>query len=226
MSFGDPMGFSASSKDGENTRIIMRPFRSDENIILADGFSHYEVAKYLGSTNAFTPDQETEWIKETAEEKDSVVWAICVAKNSKERVGRPIGTSSIGYIRNNRGVSGCAIYDTDMWGKGIASACHKARCYYAHYVLGLKAIDSGVAYPNHGSLKALLSAGYVVTGKDYSTFFAAGNWHNTYRLTWVNPTQYSWAEFWGHNKPEAEFVSARKNAKESLKWAKHNVTFL
>lgn len=224
MAWGLPMQFNAIAKNGEVTRIIMRPYRMDENIILADGISRHEVIRYIGSDTAKTPEQETEWLKEKIEEKDSVVWAICVAENKKDQIGRPIGTSSISYIKNLRGVSGCVIFDTNMWGKGIASACHKARCYYAEHVMGLHAIDSYVAFPNHGSRKALLNAGYFVTGVCFGTFFANGNWHNCHSLIWINPAYE--AEFPQIEQLASQRKKSAKNTKLALKWAKHNITFM
>lgn len=226
MAFELSMKFKSLPKSGEAVNIILRPPIEGEETTIAEGISKAKVNEYTSTNRTITTEMEREFFTSQAKEANSAFWIIATADDLKDNVGRPIGVTSIGDIKNNRGGSGCIIFDTVMWGKGIATACHRARCFYAHHRLGLKAIDSSVAYPNTGSYKALLGVGYVVTGISYSYHFSNGQWHNAYALTWVNPDKYKWAEFWSANKPPKEFVEARKTAQEAIDWAKENVTFL
>ncbi len=79
------------------------------------------------------------------------------------------------------------IYEKEHWGKGIASACHIARTYYAVHVLNLKTIFSAVLSPNIGSFKALRSVGYFQTGYSLAADFIDGRFRNLIRLQWVHP---------------------------------------
>lgn len=226
MAFGLSMTFNSLPKKGKPVKLILRsPVEGDEEII-SKGISRAKVNEYTNTNRTITTEMEREFFTEQAKEANSAFWIIAVANDPKDNVGRPIGVTSIGDIKNNRGGSGCIIFDTSMWGMGIASACHRARCFYAYCRLGLKAIDSTVAYPNTGSYKALLGVGYAVTGTLYGMHFTAGKWHNLYSLTWVNPDECKWVEFWSANKPPKEFVEARKTAQAALDWAEKNVTFL
>ena len=226
MAFGLPMTFNSLPKKGKPVKIILRsPVEGDEEII-SQGISRAKVNEYTNTNRTITTEVEREFFTEQAKEANSAFWVIAVASDPNDNVGRPIGVTSIGNIKDNRGGSGCIIFDTAMWGKGVASACHRARCFYAYSRLGLKAIDSGVAHPNTGSYKALTGVGYVVTGNQYSAHFTNGKWHHLYTLTWVNPDKYKWTEFWNANTPTKKFVEARKTAQEAIEWAEENVTFL
>lgn len=224
MAFGFPMRFQHTLKDGEEVSIILRPYQEDEVSIISRGFSRFEISRFLGNWHAWTVSQEAEWLKQSAEEENSIVWAICISKDEADPIGRPIGTTSITNIRNGRGESGCSIYDETLWGNGIASACHRARCYYAHYVLGLRAIDSYVAFPNHASSKALIGVGYFITGVSPGMLFSGGEWHNVYNLTWINPT-------YERDFPKIKDLSdirhkAIKKAKRALEWSYKNISFI
>jgi RimJ/RimL family protein N-acetyltransferase len=226
MAFGVAMKFNSLPKEGEPLNIIMRPPLEGEEAIVSAGISKGKVNEFTNTNRSVTIEMEHEFFASHAKEANSAFWIIAIGNDDADDIGRPIGVSSIDGIKDGRGGSGCIIFDTDMWGKGIASACHRARCFYAYSRLGLRAIDSTVAYPNTGSYKALLGVGYTVTGTLYSLHFRGGKWHHLHSLTWVNPDKYKWDEFWCNNKPPKKFVVARKKAEATLEWAKQNITFL
>lgn len=221
MAFGFPMKLTLK----HNPPIILRPYRADEMSAVSDLISSYEVCRFTATTSSKVAEQESSWYENTYSDNNSAVWAICIAQNDSDTTGKPIGVTSLGF-KNNRGSSGIIIFDRSYWGQGVASRCHRARCFYAHNNLGLKAIDSTVAYANEGSLKALLAVGYTITGTEYAKHFANGQLHHLHRLTWVNPTEHKWAEFWDINTPPSDFNKARILAQKAINLARTEVTFL
>ncbi len=226
MAFGVPNKFKSLPKEDEAVTIIMRKPEEGDEAIVANGISRGDVNVWTNTNRSITAEMEKDFFKNQAEDKNSVFWIIAIAEDENDNIGRPIGVTSIGDIKDRRGGSGCIIFDTSLWGKGIASACHRARCFYAHHILGLKAIDSEVAYANIGSYKALLSVGYTEVGTRYSGHFANGKWHHLHQLTWVNPHKLAWNRFWDTNEPTSEFIEARARARKALRWAETNITFL
>lgn len=220
--WGFPMKFTTSS----GLHVIMRAYRDDEATVLSQGVSSAEVCRYISLNGAQTPAQEQEWIKKTAEDKDSAHWAICLGEHEADVVGKPVGISGLNKRHYSRATSGVVIFDRSVWGKGLASACHRARCLYAHEVLGLHAIDSAVIQGNDGSIRALRGVGYEVVGIHYSEQLADGQLRHLNELTWVNPTERVWDYFWGDNEIPNKFHKARERALAALEQAKQEVTFL
>lgn len=225
MSWGLPMLFTTEN-DAEEINIILRPYRPEEALNISGGISSHHVSQYMSLNRAQTSEDSAEWLQKMSKSDTDMLWAVCIGKDANDKLGTPIGSTGLHKIHESRASSGFVIYDTSMWGKGIASACHRARCFYAHHILGLKAIDSEVAYPNIGSYKALLGVGYTEVGTRYSGHFTNGKWHHIHQLTWVNPHKLAWDRFWDANEPTAEFVEARKRARKALRWAETNITFL
>ncbi len=224
--FGFPMQIKTTAKDGEELWIVLRPYRDGEETTLANSISSYEICQYLRINSSLTPAMEKEWLTKAAQDASSVTWAICATQDKNDQIGVCIGTTRLHDIKDNRSLSSMVIYNRTAWGRGIASDCHRARCYYAQQVLGIKAIDSDVAYPNVASLKALERVGYARTGTKYSANFANGQWQHLHLLTWVNPSQVKWDEFWGDNTPPKKFLKARERAILALNQARREVTFL
>lgn len=220
--WGFPLKFTTPS----GLHVIMRPYRDGEEGAMAEQISSAEVCKFLSLNGSQTPAQEKEWLRKLAEEDDSTLWAICLGEHTGDHVGKPIGTSGLHHIRNARAVSGVVIYDRSVWGKGLASACHRARCLYAHQVHGLKAIDSAVVFGNAGSIRALRGVGYEVVGTHYAEHMVDGQFRHLNELTWVNPTEHSWNYFWGDNEIPRKFHKARERAFAALERAHTEVTFL
>ena len=222
--FGLPMTFNVESY--KQYRIIMRGYLENEAPLIAAAMSRYNIQEFITLNHSLTEEAELEWIRASATASDSVVWAICVATDDDDIYGTAIGTTSIDSIKHSRGTSGIVIYNEQYWGKGIASACHRARCLYSQDVLELKAIDSDVISGNGASLHVLESVGYVKTGIKYSGWYSAGKWHDCHALTWVSPRENLWDYFWGENTPPVEFEDARIVAQNTLQRAKREVSYV
>ncbi len=219
-------GFPMQLKLQDGRFIVMRPLVEDEMADVARQISSYEVCRYLGTHGAQSVEQEIEWLKARYEEPNSFGWGICLADGKKDHTGRPIGMSGVNSITNYRGESGVVLWDRSIWGNGIASAIHRARCYYAVYCHHLVAIDSDFYQANVGSGKALYRAGYAKVGTAYGHGRVDGRVSHTTKLLWVNPTEHVWNYFWADSEPPKKFLEARKRALKALKQAKREVTFL
>ncbi len=220
--FGFPM--RVTMEDGR--MIIMRPLKEEEMTDVATHISSYEVCRYLEMRGAQNAEQELEWLKARFAETDSFGWGVCVAEHDKDTVGRPVGMSGVNGIKNNRGESGVVLWDRSIWGNGIASAIHRARCLYAVDCHHLVAIDSGFFLPNVGSGKALHKVGYAKVGITYNHRFVDGQPCHAQELLWVNPTEHSWNYFWGDNEIPRKFHKARERAFAALERARTEITFL
>lgn len=220
--FGFPMRISM--KDGRV--VIMRPLKEGEMGAVAQQISSYEVCRYLTMRGAQSTEQELEWLKARYTEDNSFGWGVCLAEHNKDTTGRPIGMSGVNDIKNNRGESGVVLWDSSMWGTGIASAIHRARCYYAVNCHHLLAIDSGFFQANIGSGKALYRVGYAKTGITYHHHYTDGQPSHAQGLLWVNPTEHSWNYFWGDTEIPRKFLKARERAFTALGRAEQEVAFL
>lgn len=74
--WGFPMKFTTPS----GLHVVMRAFREGEETVISELISSEEVCRYINLNGSQTPAQEQEWIKNTAEEKDSVHWALCLVR--------------------------------------------------------------------------------------------------------------------------------------------------
>lgn len=213
-------------KTASGLHVVMRAYKPGEEVAIAELISSYEVSRYISVAGSQTAAQEAEWIDKLLKESNSVHWAICVAEGKRDLVGRTVGTSTLSDIDGRRAVSGVVIYDRSVWRQGLASACHRARCFYANRVLGLCAIDSSVIRGNQGSLRALRGVGYEVVGTHMAEHFIDGQWRHHDELTWVNPSQGAWQQFWGDTEIPKSFKKARQRAAVALAQAEREVTFL
>ena len=218
MSYGLPMRFGPIS-DGVEYHIIMRAYQESEGTAMAKAISRANIQRYIMLSATQTPAMEKAWMELMATTEGDCTWAICIAQDSSDELGTPIGSTGLHGIKDGRAHSGIVIYD-------IASACHRARSLYAHEVLGIRAIDSFVIRGNKGSLKALENIGYTRTGTQYSHSIVDGKVCHVDNLTWVNPFGHQWDYFWGDNQPPEEFNISRRKAKLAIKRAKKDVTFM
>ncbi len=220
--FGFPMRVTLD--DGRI--ILMRPMVETEMPELSQQISRYEICKHLSLNGAQSSEQELEWLKRKYADPSSVGWGVALAESSDDVSGRLIGSSGIEGITNHRGESGVVLWDNRLWGSGITTAIHSARCWYAVNCHHLVAIDSGADQANVGSIRALKRVGYVQTGVDYNRGYANGKICHGVKLLWVNPVEHVWNYFWADSNPPKQFIEGRKRALAALDWASTHVVLL
>jgi RimJ/RimL family protein N-acetyltransferase len=191
------------------------------------GMQRHTVSRYMGMGVAPVLEDEQEWFEKTRQDKSTLVWGIWVIEGDQRML---IGNSALtnigkeghsGFIR--QAVSGSMIFRKEYWGKGIASAAHKARTWYAFQHLGLHRLQSAVIQANGGSRKALERTGYFFVYTERNEMFGEGKLHHMDCLECLNPLDLFWSQWWHGDRPTKAATAARATTREALAWADQNV---
>lgn len=191
------------------------------------GLQRHSVTRFLDLRMAPVLEDEYEWFDRVRAAKTCVVWGIWHIENAERiLIGvtslDDIGEDGISLIR--QATSSSLIFRPDYWGKGIASAAHKARTWYAFQQLGLHCIKSSTVRGNKGSSKALSRSGYVYTYTERNSHFVDGAMHHLRHYECVNPFDMFWSQWWYGEEAPSSAVEARQLAREAMSWAERNVT--
>jgi RimJ/RimL family protein N-acetyltransferase len=227
MAFGPIMRF----KVGE-LQIELAPFAREDMRYFIDpatggGMQQAGVTEFVGMKYAPVLPQEEKWYDKVCEDMSSLLWGIWLIEGDTRTL---IGNSSLngigkeghsGFIR--QAVSGSLIFRKDFWGRGVASAAHKARTWYAFEHLGLHRIQSAVIQANGGSRKALERSGYTFVYTERNEQFSSGMLHHMDCLECLNPRALFWNQWWHGDRPSRAALAARKLTLETLEWAQQNV---
>ncbi len=215
----------------EQGRVIkMRPWEKAEAAQFLDGYRLHSVTRYIGPQPKTIEDMEARYASIGSHgNKDDIEWGIYVVEESGEKL---IGASNLHGYRGHWN-SGILIFRPEYWGKGITTACHRARTMYAINQMNLREVRSGVSAANTASLKALLSVGYIVTGVNPCDWFIDGVWVHGYSLLLVNPELSIWKTYASRMR-ELSFLGltgellaeARTRTLSSLDWASKHVVLL
>ena len=206
------------------TKESMGEFISQEN---NGGMQQYEVHRYLGRNTAPVLEDEQDWFEKTRTAKDTLVWGIWVVDGESRTL---IGSTSIfgidnghtGFIR--QGTTGSMIFNREYWGKGIASAIHKARTWFAFQHLGLHRLKSAVNQSNIGSRRALERSGYTLVYTERNDVYGNGKLLHLDCLECLNPLDLFWSQWWHDDAPTEVSLEARKVTEDIMAWAEKNVT--
>lgn len=219
MAFGPIMKLTTDS----GLKIELAPFSREDVLIFADGLSRHSITQYLEKDIAQTNETEEEWYDKMIKDDESRVWGIWAVDGSSRRL---VGNSIIegmseGHI--HMGITGSVIVDPSLWGKGIASACHKARTMYAFDQLGLHRLTAGVIRANGGSSKALERTGYSFDYTERNARFVNGKLAHLDQFECLNPADWAWRQWWGDDRPPVKSLEARKRTEAALSWARKHV---
>ncbi|MCA9348275.1 GNAT family N-acetyltransferase [Candidatus Saccharibacteria bacterium] len=193
--------------------------------ISAGGMQSYTVTKYLSRRSAPTIEDEYQWFEQTRTESSSYVWGIYVHAEGKRCLIGNTAINSIAYHPMSGASTGFMIFRPEYWGNGIASACHKARTWYAFTQLGLTRISSGVYEPNIGSRKALEKVGYIPTHTERNAGFVDGRYISLTHFIIINPLHTHWTAWWHGDPIPSEFLDARIRTQTALEWVNTHVQF-
>lgn len=224
MAFGPRMRF----KVGE-LQIELAPITKEtvgEYVAGPGGLQHHSIQRYLAMTWAPTAEDELDWYEKTRATKDNLCWGIWVINgDSRELIGNTV-LEHITKWPTRQAVSGSLIFKKEYWGKGIASAAHKARTWYGFNQLGLIRIKSAVIQGNSGSRKALERSGYNLVYVERNETFIDGTLHHLDNLECLNPAPAAWRQWWHGDRPTTAAIQARIRTREALAWAEENVELL
>ena len=172
-------------------------------------------------------EDEHEWFEKVRKEESSFVWGIWLVEAEKRTL---IGNSALVGVGNEghvpfirQATSGSMIFRKEYWGRGIASAAHKARTWYAFEHLGLHRVKSAVIQANKGSRKALERAGYSFVYTERNEQYGEGRLHSMDCLECLNPLDLFWSQWWHGDRPTKAALAARVRTREALAWAEQHV---
>ena len=234
MAFGPIMRF-AVERDDEALTIELAPLTKEAMAEFIDakhggGMQRFTVGRYMGRGGAPVLEDEHEWYERVRQEKDSLIWGIWVITDEGRLL---IGNSAIvdigqeghsGFIR--QATTGSMIFNKEYWGKGIASAAHKARTWFAFQHLGLHRLKSAVIQANGGSRKALERSGYQLVYTERNEQYSGGQLEHMDCLECLNPLDLFWSQWWHGDRPSRATQAARRRTKEAMAWAEQFVELL
>lgn len=201
--------------------IELAPFkRENMGDFINPGLQSAQINRYL-ATGAKVLEDEYEWFEKTRTDETSLCWGVWIVHDNNREL---IGTTSLHHIEKGffyQAGSGSMLFRQDYWGKGIASAIHRARTWYGFHILGLDRIWSEVIQGNVASRKALEKSGYYVTNVMRNTKFANGKLRHSDQLECINPA--SWKRWWGEDRPTKAAKDARTRTLNTIQWASENV---
>lgn len=212
-------GITMKIAHGE-TKITLRALKREDIAELVEHFSSMKIHMYTKGIFAQTLENEYEWYEERRKSQDDVTWAIVPDGQEK-----PIGVTSLHNINNryNSATSGIIIWNSNWWGKRIASSAHLGRTMFAADYLNRWTIKSSVRVPNDASRKALEGVGYAIWGKEPCSIPRASDWLETYQLKWFHPERTGL--LFPQGTPE-EYRVAVEKASKALETARRVVSFI
>lgn len=222
MSFGPIMRFKAN-----DLVIELAPLNRESLVeFINPGMQRHSITRYIGMDYAPVIENEQDWYDKVRTAKNMLVWGIWLIEGDKRTL---LGNSALtdierGHIR--QATSGSMIFRSEYWGKGIASAAHKARTLYAFEQLGLHRIKSAVIQVNGGSRKALERSGYNLVYVERNTVFVDGQLRHQDNLECLNPNEPFWSQWFHGDRPTKAQRDARQRTLEALDWARQNVKLL
>lgn len=221
---GQPMRVKVS----QSLTVDLAPFTKDDvqSLIKDGGIQLHSVTRYTNTRQAFTIEDEQDWYDSVRSRKNGINWGIWITEKDEPRL---IGSSSLHGIEEfpfRQATTGSSIVDKAYWGKGIASAIHKARTWYAFTQLDFAKLNSEVVQANIGSRKALEKSGYFHSHVLRNAHFVDGEYHHLDVIECLNPEESRWLRWWGRDEPSPEAVAARAVTRDALRWAEENVKLL
>lgn len=208
--------------------VRLAPFSRDDakQFVTGGGLQARSVTRYLGLWYAPSDEQEQEWYDQAIKDQTKLVWGIWDMSGKKPTLIGNTALTDLQIFPVRQMTSGSLIVDKSYWGRGIASAIHKARTWYAFREFGLTRIKSAVMLPNIGSKKALAKSGYFVHSIERNVQYTEGKFLHQENLECLNPDERVWSQWWGDDTPPKQAEEARRVTLAALTWADANVTLL
>lgn len=156
--------------------VVLRPPVEEDAPLFPRWLADPEVTRYLGFWNTVPSlEQEKDWFKKVAEERNEVMWII-------EVDGATIGNSTIRGIdwKNQHAETGTLIGDLSKWGRGYGTESMALRTAYAFRELNLVKLTSGAFMENESSKRAQMAVGYRQVGVWRNHVFRDGRWHDVW----------------------------------------------
>lgn len=229
MAFGPIMRFKVDELDIEMAPLTRESVSEFVDIKHGGGMQRHSVTRYLGRRFAPVLEDEYEWFDKVRVAEDKILWGIWVSEAGvRTLIGcsdlEGVGKGDASYIR--KAESGSVIFRPEYWNKGIGSAAHKARTWYAFQQLGLHCIKSTTVKGNRGSSKALTRSGYMYLHTERNDHFVDGEMHHLRHYECINPYDTFWSQWWGNEEPSQAAIDARQLTREAMSWAERSVELI
>lgn len=223
MAFGPIMKLTIES----GLKLELAPFTREEALIFIAGLQKQSTNQYNGMLPV-TAEMEQEWFDKRSKESNVMLWGVWVVERDKRKL---IGYTEINEIsplvptqRNiTQGSTSITLTDNSYWCRGIASAAHYARTWYAFEQLGLVRLRSAVAQENTASRRALDKVGYSHVYVERNFQFIDGHYVHEDMLECLNPADWAWRLWWGDDRPSRKNLQARKKTEAALVWSREHV---
>jgi RimJ/RimL family protein N-acetyltransferase len=227
MAFGPIMRFTINDLTIELAPLTREAVGEFVNIAHGGGMQRHSVTRYLNRRLAPVLEDEYEWYEKVRTSNEQITWGIWLIEGeSRTLIGnsalRELGVNDAGYIRQAESAS--VIFRPEYWGKGVGSAAHKSRTWYAFTQLGLHRVKATIVKGNRGSGKALSRSGYTYTHTERNMHFVDGEMHHERHYECLNPYDTFWSQWWGSEEVPAGALEARQRTREAMSWAERNVT--
>ena len=223
MAFGPIMQFKVGELQIELAPLTREAMSEFVDYGHGGGMQRYTVTRYLSRRTSPVLEDEYEWFDKVRTSKDEIVWGIWVLEDKSRTLIGSSGLHGISTGFTRQATSGSLIFRPEYWGKGIASAAHKARTWYAFQHLGLHRIRSSVMHGNGGSSKALSRSGYTYVYTERNEQFVDGKLIHMDCFECLNPLDLFWNQWWHGDRPPAAALRARKLTREAYVWAEQHV---
>ena len=227
MAFGPIMRFTINDLTIELAPLVRESVGEFVNIAHGGGMQRHSVSRFLARRNSPVLEDEYEWYDRVRLSKEQISWGIWhIEGDARTIIGttalRELGVNDAGYIRQAE--NGSVIFRPEYWGKGIGSAVHKARTWYAFTQLGIHRVHASVVKGNKGSSKALSRSGYTLIYTSRNNHFVDGKMHHEQHFECINPYDTFWDQWWGSDEAPSGALEARLLTREAMSWAERNVT--
>ena len=223
MAFGPIMKLTTES----GLKLELAPFTREEVLVFIAGFQKQSTNQYNGMLPV-TAEMEQEWFDKRSKESSVILWGVWVVERDKKKL---IGYTEINEIsplvptqRNiTQGSTSITLTDNSYWHRGVASAAHYARTWYAFEQLGLVRLRSAVAQENTASRRALDKVGYSHVYVERNFQFIDGHYVHEDMLECLNPADWAWRLWWGDDRPSRKNLQARKKTEAALAWSREHI---
>ncbi|MCI9888764.1 GNAT family N-acetyltransferase [Micrococcales bacterium 31B] len=206
--------------------ITLAPLRNADMPQIVEGLSRASVTQYTTRLGlGYTAEDGGEFFERMRKAEHVTAWGIYLRSGRETLAGV---TECVHRARGPMrvGTTGSMLYDPATWGRGVATACHRARTWYLFAVLGLDALRSEHVLSNEASGRALAGIGSVRVGLQRNVEWYRGAFQHLALVECVNPSDAAWARWWGDDPVPPEFVAARERTRAALEWAEQHVTLL
>ncbi|MGC4189746.1 MAG: GNAT family protein [Thermomicrobiales bacterium] len=158
-------------------RVYLRPLEKDDALVISEWMRQDPDAIWSMGRSMYSPPELVEWTKKLQEDEPQT-WprfAVCLREN--DALIGSMGIVGIDYV-HGLGMTESELNNPAYREQGYGSEAKQLLLAYAFDVLGLRHLESWVAFPNLRSAAALRKQGYKEAGRLHWEYPLDGNFGN------------------------------------------------